>query len=302
MPTTIASLAPVTLGATTYAAESIGLDPGIISSLGHHTGQEYPTLVAVSGAGPRVIITMPLRSAIDAIGLGVTRLTAADVYLSKFAALIKAAGSVHTKFALAASGAAAAQITGVSVSQDGLAMATVELVPLSPDGTTAPQVKTDNNALPTLGSQPLLHTAGPVSINGTVYPGLTAASVELAPTLQVHRGDGAPYPVVAARTQAQPSILLTHADPIAIHGILGALGANITANVVVYFRAYDSTTGAVGSSGAISMTIASGRVHPEALDARQGEIATTGLRVVGLSTSSTHPIAVATGASVPALP
>lgn len=303
MPATLSSLAPCVMNATTIPVASISLDHAVVSELSHHSGNEYPTLVAVAGAGPRVTLQVPFRAAYDLLGMTAVSLTTFEIYLATFASLLRQSGSNHVKLGLNTSCTAAAQITGMSVSQDGMLMADVEVVPLSNTGTAAPLVRTGSVALPAISSQPILHTLGPVSINGTVYPGLTAASVELSPSLEVHRGDGALYPTVAARVQGQPTMTLTHSDPVAMTNLLGSVGVAASSNIIAYFRQFNATTGVVSTGAdAVSLTCASGRMEPQTLTASQGQVATLGALVRGLSTSSTHPFAVAVGATAPALP
>jgi hypothetical protein len=296
-------MAPVRLNSTVVPVVSVGLDHGIVQDLSHHSGNEYPTLVAVAGAGPRITLSVPFRAAFDMIGFGVLNLTTCDIFFATFASLVRQSGANHIKLGLGASCTAAAQITGASVTQDGILLADVEIVPLSNDGVSAPLVRSTGQTLPTLASQPILHTAGPLSVNGTVYPGSTSVQIDLSPTLDVHRGDGALYPMVAARTQGQPSMTLAHADPVAMTALLGSVGVAASSNIVVFFRPYDATTGVVGTGAtAVSLTVASGRVSPERVSFAQGQVATIGARVVGLSTSSTHPFAVSVAATAPALP
>jgi hypothetical protein len=58
----------------------------------------------------------------------------------------------------------------------------------------------------------------------------------------------------------------------------------------------------VGTANAISLTIATARSIPEQMQVAHGQVATVGVRVFALSSTDTHPIAVATGATAPALP
>lgn len=304
MPATVYSLAPARLGSTVIPVERIGVSAGVIANPHQHSGNEYPTLVAIPGATPRITLTSPWRAAYDVLGLGMNVLSTMDVYLAKFASLTRASGSVHTKWGLTASCSAAAIITGASVNQDGLLMAEIEIYPLSNNGTTHPLTRTDNNAMPSLASQPILHTLGPASINGTVIPGLTSAGLELGQRLDVQRTDGALYPLLAVRIDAAPRLSATHADPVSLYAQLGSmLGADITSNFVAYFRQHNATTGVIDTgSSAVSITVAAGRILPlEVIDA-QGQVATLGIDVHGLSSGAAHPFAVSVSATAPAIP
>jgi hypothetical protein len=302
MPATVYSMAPCKINSTVVPVERIGFSAGILANTHQHSGNEYPTLTAIPGATPRMTLTMPFRAAYDLLGLGITVLTAFELMLAKFGAMTRLATSTHTKWALSASCSAAAMITGASVNQDGLLMAEVEVYPLSNNGTTHPLTRTDNNAMLALASQPVLHTIGPMSINGTVYPGLMTAGLELGQRLEVQRTDGALYPILAVRVDATPRITATHADPVAVHGILGLTGVNLTSNLVAYFRQLD-TAGLVSTGAdAVSVTVASGRVLPLEVSTSQGQVATIGIEVTGLSSTATHPFAMSVSATAPAIP
>lgn len=306
MTANLYSLSPAKFGSTVVAVKSIGLSAGIIAEMDVHSGNPYPTLVRVSGATPRVQLTMPFNEAYANLssGFGLTKLTAFEVYLAKFTDGVRSSSSDHVRFALDTGAVAHAFISSASVDQDGLLIATVEVYPLADDSTTFPLVMTSNNALPSLSAQPVLHTLGPVSINGTVYPGLTSSGFDLGQGFVAERSDGDRYPKVGRRIESLPRVTCEHADPQAILAVLGLNGVDITANVVQYYRRYDATTGLVSntSSSGVSLTMAAGRAHPTDINVAQGGIASLGVEFMPTSTSSTHPIAVSTSATVPAVP
>jgi hypothetical protein len=306
MPSNIIySLSPIKINSTVLAVENIGLPQDVAGTMHQHSGNEFPTLNAIYGANPKLTFRTPFAGAYALFGLSALACTTVEVYLAKFSSLVRAGTTSHPKLALAASASAYGHITGWSVNQDGILMADCELFYLSADGTTHPiSAPSLNQTLPSLASQPLLHTLGPVSFNGTVYGGLNQAACQLGQQVTVQRSDGCLYPYLAARTGAQPKLTGDHLDPIALlaSAVLGYVGTNITANVVQYYRAYDSTTGLNSGSNCVSVTIASGRVNPTAMEASQGAVAKTGFEVNGLSSSSTNPLVIATNASAPAIP
>jgi len=303
MPADVHSMAPCQIASTVVPVERVSFSGGVITEPHQHSGNEFVTLIRTSGATPRIRLSMPFRAAYDLLALGVNELSAFHLYLAKFAALIRATGSVHTRWSLSTNAKAAAMITGWSVNQDGILLADVEIVPLAATGGTAhPLTRTDNNALLALASQPTVHTLGPVSINGTVIPGLTASSVDLGQNLVPQRTDGALYPVIAPRVDAAPRMTLTHADPRALLAGLGdLLGSSVA--VVAYYRQYAAADGTIDTGAtAVSVTAASCRITPIDMDVGQGEVATIGFEVAGLSSTSTHPFAVAVNATAPAIP
>jgi hypothetical protein len=306
MTATLYSLSPGKFGSTVVPFKAVGVTPGIIAELDFHSGNPYASLVRVPGARPRVVLTMPFAAAYAALsgGFGLTKLTAFEIYLAKFTDGIRSSSSDHTKFALDSGAVAHAMITGATVDQDGVLMAVVEVYPLADDSVTYPLVKTANNSLPTLAAQPDLHTLGPVSINGTVYPGLKSAGFDLAQGFETETSDGDRFPKVGRKLDASPRLFGEHSDPEAITNLLGFIGATISSNVVQYFRKFDATSGLVSNdaSSAISLTIAAGRAHPLDIGVDQNGIARQGIEFLALSSTSTHPIAVSTSATVPAVP
>jgi hypothetical protein len=300
MASTIYSLAPLTINSTTIAVEVTGFSPGIAEAASKHTGDLYPSLDLLSGAAPRVTFRTFAKDAYSLIGLGILQATTFDLYLAKYSSttLTKSTGSDHYKLALTASCTAAVQITGLSVSQDGVWMADCEAALLSVDGVSHP-ITPATGSLPVLTAQPTRHTLGPCVINGSGIPGATGVSIALNQALEVRRSDGDLYPRVAAQFGGEPRITVEHGDPVGVLSALGLLGANATGNAVVYGRLYNATTGVSSSTNGLSFTVASGRIHPKDASAGQNQVATGALEIVGLSTSATHPIAVSVTASVP---
>jgi hypothetical protein len=303
MSNIISSLAVTRVNSTNLAVLGYTFDHAVARAVSMHSGQQFPSLERVSGASPRAQLSVPARAAYDLVGLSVLKATTFTSQFRKFADYVPAAGSVHPQTALAASAAAALHLRRISASPDQPALADVEAVLLSADGTTNPLAYTTNNALLTLAGQPVEHTLGPVSINGTVVPGVTSIEIDFGSELDVAaRNDGALYPTVCARIQAMPKLVIGHSDAFTVLSTLGLLGLNITANVVAYLRQYNSTTGVIDTGAtAMSFTVASGRCTPIQSAAQQGGLATTGFEVTALSASDTHPFAVAVNATAPSV-
>lgn len=295
---TIYSLAPVKVASTVIPVATVGLSPGLIANLQHHSGQEFPTLVSVPGAIQRMTLSVPLAIAYATFGLAPISITTLEVFLAKYAALIKSTSTDHKRFKLTTSATAAALMTGWSVQKDGTAFADISIVFLAPAGTTNP-ITEDTATLITLASQPALHTNGPILINGTAIPGVQGYTVDLGQQLEVSRNDGDQYPTVAARITGQPKMTIEHGDPVGVLAAIGMGGANITANVVAYHRAYDPTTGVVSNTNSISVTCASGRAHPVDIAAQHGQIATGGIEIMGLATAAINPFVIAANATAP---
>ncbi len=295
---TFYSASPLTLNATTVAAEDIRLSFGVISEAVRHSGNLFPSVQIVPGAVPRLSARVPFAEAYALIGLSSLKITTLGLYFSKFVDGVKSASSVHRKYALASSASGHAIITGARAEQNGILWADIDIVFLSADGMTHPLSASDNNALPAVSAEPALRSIGPVSVNGTSYFGVVGAGIDLGNKLETFTGDGHLYPTVAAFVGGDPVISIDTADPATTISGIGSVGAAASSNIVAYFRDYSTSTHLSAATG-ISMTIASGRVMPEDFGASSLGVARGSIRAVGLSTSSTHPVVVATGATLP---
>ncbi len=294
----IYSSAPVKLNSTVMAATDIKLSANIANQVYQHSGNMFPSSSVLSGAVPRITFKTPVVSALGVIGTGVLALSNFDIMLAKFSnsTYARLATSTHRKWN-AALGAAC--VTGWSVGQNGVCLADVEVVPLVADGSTHPLTPTDNNAMLTLASEPLLHTLGPISVNGSVITGLNQLSVSMGHTLDVRISDGDLYPRNAALLAGSPSITGEHLDPVTLISALSLIGVNISANVIAYWKSFDATTQIVSTANSISATIALGRIIAEDVDPSQNNAAKSSIRVVPLSTTTTHPLVISTAATAP---
>lgn len=309
MPADIFSLSPVVLakasggGDSTLPTEAVGVPLGIIHNTHYHSGNIFPTLVAVPGANPRMTLSIPAHAAFTFFGLALNKLTKADAFLAKFADYNKDSGSIHTKIALNTACAAAAQITGWSVNVDGTLMCQVEIVPLSTTGQLHPLLVTTGELLPAISGTAIIHNIGPVRINGTIIPGLSTSSGSMGANVDVRRTDGDKFSRTAARLQAAPSFSLSHEDPSALLVSLTTMGVDLSsAGVEVFFRRYDPVTGVTDSTGGILLAIAKGRIHPAGPESSQGQVATSGIDVIGISDGSTNALAVTLSTAVPTPP
>jgi hypothetical protein len=294
----IYSLSPLTLNATTLATSNLRVSPEIASIMHRTSGNEFASVQAVTGATPRISFQTPYYEAYNLIGLKTLKCTVCSVYLAKFVDGIRSASSVHSKYALASSALGFAYIKSIAGSLNGIVMADVEVILLSADGLVHPLTPSTSNALPSLASQPALRTIGPCSVNGTTIGGVSSVNIDLGASMEAMTSDGDLYPRVCAYKGGDPVINVEHGDPETLRGTLGFTGAAISANFVQYFKTIDPTT-QLTLSTADSLTVASGRVMPVEWGADNLQVARGGLRVACLSTSSTHPIVVATGATAP---
>lgn len=292
------SLAPLTLASTTLPTANLKVSPDIAALAYRTAGNEFSSVEAVLGGSPRVSFSCTLAEAYAAIGLKATKFTTCNIYLAKFVDGIRDSSSTHAKYALASSATAYAYIKSISCGHGGIATAEVEIIFLSSDGLIHPLTPTTNNALPSLASQPALRTCGPCTINGTTITGVESFDMDLGSTIEAVTSDGNLYPTVCTYVGGNPVITVQHTDPETLRGTLGFTGAAISANFVQYLRDVNTTTQLASATG-MSFTVASGRVIPLDWGADNLQLAKGGFRVNCLSTSATHPVVVATGASVP---
>lgn len=294
----IYGMAPVKLNSTVMAASDVRLPANLLRQAMAHSGNMFPSIGVLSGAMPRVTFKTPIKDALTVIGTGLLALTTFETYATKFSesTFIKATTSTHTKWA-ATSGCA--YITGWSIGQNGVCMADVEVVVFGATASTYPLTRTDNNAMITLSSEPLLHTLGPISVNGSVITGLNQLSVNLGHILDVRLSDGDLYPRNAALLAGAPSISGEHLDPLTLLSTLSLIGVNISSNVIAYWKSYDATTQIVSTANSISATMALGRISPEEITHGQNMATKAGFRVDPLSVSSTHPLVISTAATAP---
>jgi len=302
MSAVLSSLGPLQINGSTYPVLNINMPFAVISEASEHSGQLYSTATLISGANPTMTAQMPFRAAFDLIGFGALAVTSVGVFLSKYAATgLKSTDTDHRRFALASSAKGLATITGVSVAQDGLLLADIEITFSSADGTTHP-LSPGTAALPALSAQPVLHTVGPAALANTVRDGVSAWSVSLNQRVSGIRSDGDLYPQTLAYTGGVPEIAATFQDADTLMSVLGAIGIGASTTTVLYAKQYDATTGlVVGGATAVSITLAGGYIAPETLAAAHAGVATYEVRILPAGTTpDVHALTVATNATAPA--
>lgn len=298
---TVRSLAPVLVNSTVIPVAGLQVPPEVASEAFRHSGNEFASALVVPGAAPRARWRMPAKTAFDLVGFKLLKATTLDLHFATFADGIRSSGVAHTKYGLAVGASAYLFIQRIAVADRGIAMADVEAVYLSSNGMVHPIAAPATVALPTLASQPALHTLGKASVNGSVIAGALDATIDLAPEIEVgiggSPGDGLLYPTVAAYTGGRPAIEVGHGDPIALLASLGLTGLAVNASTfALWLRDYDSANHVtLGTGMSFTVANASGRIIPVEFGAESGSVARGGLRIEGLSSTSTHPIAVGTG-------
>lgn len=298
MSLNISSLAPIRLASTVLATENLQVTQDVQTTMFRHSGNEFPSVITVPGAAPRVRFSTPAKPALDLIGLKALRLTTLDVYLATFAAGFRSASTDHHKYSLNTSAAALAYIQRIRISDRGIAMAEIECVLLSSDGMAYPLGSPTTGSLPTLASQPALHTLGTSRVDSTTINGTSGFELDFGANVVAgidgNPGDGLLYPTVAQYLGGTPVINVEHGDPVGVLAALGYIGLAPTTSYVQWFRDYDTTNHVALTTG-FSITAAVGRATPTEFGSSNQAIAKSGFRHEALSVSPTHPWAVGTG-------
>lgn len=299
MTLTISGMSPVKIGTTVLAVQDLAVSPEINVANFRHSGNEFPSVGVVPSAMPKVRFRTPFNAAYTLIGMKMLVATTFEVYFATFASGIRQTGAVHVKYGLATSAQACCYIDGASVSQNGILMADIAVQLLSADGVTHPLTKTTTVALPTLASEPQLHTMGPFALNATRIDGAT--QWQLAQNIQLYTpiNDGDAFPRTVGWMGADPQIQVAHEDPLTALTSLGLdRGVNITTSAAVFGAGIDPTTQLRQTTG-VSLTISTGRVVTGPIQFDLNRPAKMGFTIRALSATTTHPVVVATGATLP---
>jgi hypothetical protein len=298
---TIHSLGPVKINTTTVPVLDIQQSFAHVIEPAEHTGQLYPMLQLVRGSEPRLTLTMPFAAAYDLIGMDSLQVTALDVWFAKYTDQgVKSTSTDHRKLTLDTDQTALAAITSIDVAQDGLLTASVDVVCRSDDGQTHP-LTPDTGSLPTLSSQPDLHTLGPVELQGTAIDRVQGWSIDMGQRIETVRTDGDLYPTVVAYRGGAPTITIDHASVENVLSVLDLIGEAASTDTVLYARQHSATSGlVVGGATAVSITLAGGFVHPDSITASQDGVASPSIVMLPQATTvDTHPLTVSTSATAP---
>jgi hypothetical protein len=295
------TLAPIQIGTTVIPVMDVSLSLGAIEEGSIHSGQLFPTLRLIKGSAPQATFRAPFEAVYAIVGMGAYVATTFDIYLAKFASLVKSTSSDHQKLALSTSASALITIESVSVSQDGLLMAECRARYKSADGTTHPITRTVNNAMVALAAQPNIHTNGPAKLANTTVDGVRGWSVDLNHNVEELRSDGDLYPSEIIYKGSAPQVSIDFSDPLTALGTTGLLGLNASTTSIVYAKRYSTTTGeVVGGATAVSITMAGGYINPQDMAAAVAGVATQGVRIFASNgTADTNPLTVSVSATAP---
>ncbi len=289
MTISLHSMGAVFLGGTALPATNVQYSPNVAGAQLRHDDREFSSIQATLGSAPMFTFQTPIKNALDEVGLRVTKFTDIDIYLAPYTDAVHDATS--KKYTLAASAVAFAVITGFSVAQGGICLANVSVACLSADGDTDPITSPANEAIPAI-TEPLLHTLGPVTLNGTATDGVESIDASTSQRWAPIFSDGKLYPETGQYDGGEPVISISHADPVAVLGT-NYIGAAISSTTTVELRAIAAAAQTPTDTGKITLTIADGRIIPRSISAAVGGIAMGGWDIIGLSDSAqVHPWAV----------
>jgi hypothetical protein len=295
----LSGMSPVKINATVLAIQDLQFSPEVQYAGFRHSGNEFASVGVCPGGKPMAKFKTPFLAAYNLIGLKLLLATTFEVYFATFTSGLRNSGSsVNTKLGLNTSCTACVYITGASCGQNGILMADVEVIGLSNNGVANPFVSTGTVALPTLGSEPQLHTMGPYALNASRQDGASTSGFTQNIQLAVPLNDGDSFPRTVAWMGAAPRLQVDHQDALATLTALGLLGTNIATSMAVFFAGIDPTTQLRQATG-VSLTITSGRVTPGPIQFALNQPNRIGIVGEALSAVATHPITVATAATLP---
>lgn len=300
MTLSLSGLAPAKIGSTVIPVMDVRVSPEMSYLAFQHSGNEFPSVGAVPGGMPRVSFKTPWAAAYSVIAsLKLSLQTTFEIYLATFASGLRNSGALHSKLSLNASCSACCYISGIeNVGQNQIAMATIEAVGLSNNGVQAPFQKVDLVSLPSLVSEPALHTLGPLTIAGSRVDGLLSSSYAQNIQLAIPKNDGDSYARTVGWMGAAPRLRGRHQDPIAMLAALGLTGVSISSSAALWLIGIDPTTMLRMPTG-MSLTVSSGRIITDPVQLSQAKPNEMDFEIAALSSTSTHPVVVNTSASVP---
>ncbi len=294
----LSTLSPVVCNSTTLPANEFEFSPAISREVFRHSGNKFGSIVVKPGAAPIITFQAPFKCIYDLMGFSLLKLTTFKFTFAKFTDAAKDATSVHAQYGLNTSAIAFARMVGISVNQKGLVMANVAVLPLSADGMTHPLLLNAAAAMPTVSSEPTLHTLGPVLINTVRVSGLRNFSLDLGNEFVGEPHDGDLYLRNVAEMEGNPMFSGEHADPTTFLSTSGLFGLTLTA-LVVNLRAIHATSGAALGTGA-SLSLAAGTLEPGPVRMRRNGVPSIGFSAQPVSATATHPVVVDTAATIAA--
>lgn len=293
------------LNATTIPVQDISFTPNMGIEPFRSGGDLSPSMIRRTGGQPVFRFTAPLASVYAAMGgFGPISLTAFEMYAALFSAPNRTSAGA-TRWTVPSAGTtnkAYAVITGVSGAGSGipLAMAEVTVFVAASDGLTDP-IATSTASLPTLGSTPNLHVMSGFTDNTTTYCGVANWRLDIGIGMEPIQMDGLFYPTDYRVGAIQATASITHKDVVTVYNAITMDGKDSTGvGFILWARGYNMTTKVLTTTG-YSFTMANAFATLESVDLSGTDLGTTVLRLTSYAAPGTltHPVAVATAATLP---
>jgi hypothetical protein len=302
MATDFTKIAPIRVNTTVLATMNVNFDPGIEDNAIQHSGRLYSTNRLRGRVTPMLTFQTYARAALDLIGTSTLAITALDWYVRPHTGAVQnATGDRISLNTTGGNATGVAMVTALGL-VDGVVMATVQIKLLSANGLAHPlAAPVTGQSLATLASDPARHVLGPLSLNGTAREGTTSFSADFGQNLAALPTDGKTFDDVAIYLGGAPSLSIDHASLRSLVTAAGFGGANISGNVVQYFRPLNADGITVATTGAGSMTIASGRFNITGGNQAVGQTDSATLEVLATNGAGddVHPFVFAWNASLP---
>lgn len=260
--------------------EEFSIDPRLQEALKSSDGQVDPTYVAVIAQDPRLMFRtsklatfLALSSSgiftggipIDADGSHV----GLQAWFQKLAeGGTRSAGSTHLLMTVK-KGLLLPRALRASQNDAGIELEVVTVW----DGTNAPVIIQNNQALTGSPSYSEMFVAGPATINGSTLSGVTDLVIDPGLREIVKASDGQVYPTYAAIESRQPMIEITTLDT-TILSTYGLSGTAISSSTKFYLRkvAEGATRVADATAEHISFTVTEGLIYARELRTPQGQV------------------------------
>lgn len=302
---TVSGMGFAKLNTATIPVEDISFTPNMGIEPFRSGGDLSASMIRRTGGQPAFRFTASLDSVYSALGgFGPVSLTAMEMYAALFTPPNRTATGA-TRWTVPSAGTtnkAYAVITGISSTGSGIprVVAEVTVFIAATDGITDP-VSTSTAALPTLGSTPNIHVMSGFTDNTTTYWGVANWRIDIGIGMEPIQMDGLFYPTEYRVGAIQATASITHKDAVTVYNAMTMDGKDATgAGFILWARAYNMTTKVLTTTG-YSFTIANCFATLDSVDLSGTDMGTATLRLTSYAAPGTltHPIAVATSATLP---
>lgn len=281
---------------TVIPVAAVGLANGNGMTPVKHSGRLFESSILHAGGGAGITVTVPVRFAMDTFGLGVTSFSAGKQFCYTFDSDGKHQSGANNVAWSAASGGRAV-ITRIGADQKGVVWAQVQIIPFAADDRAYPWVRSDDETIPALASEPVLNTLALMANGGVKVGGLRNLQIDLGQNLRPLQVDGRRYAREALYRGGTPRITGAHTGVLDLQAVAGEEGVAVS-DLDFYLRENDPTNGTLKETG-IELAVAEGWLYPVELDLTQDVAGAQGFAVTPLSDSDTHPIAYTASATIP---